>query len=81
VPDPVHAVVVGGAVTDLTLMDAATAEQWRAAGFVDQMWPGADLVDVTDADPRPSPGWAYDGAAFTPPDPGPQPDEQETSTP
>lgn len=25
-----------------------------------------DAVDVTDADPRPGPGWGYDGATFTP---------------
>ena len=37
-------------------------------------WPGA--VDVTDLDPRPGPGWTYDGTAFTPPAivaPAPQP--------
>lgn len=27
-----------------------------------------DAVDVTDTDPRPAPGWRYDGTAFTPPD-------------
>jgi len=30
-------------------------------------WPGA--VDVTDLDPRPGPGWTYDGEAFAPPAP------------
>lgn len=28
-----------------------------------------DGVDVTDLDPRPSPGWAYDGQSFAPPAP------------
>lgn len=27
-------------------------------------WPGA--IDITDMDPRPGPGWTYDGVAFTP---------------
>lgn len=28
-----------------------------------------DAVDVTDLDPRPGPGWTYDGVTFTPPEP------------
>lgn len=28
-------------------------------------WPGA--IDITDSDPRPGPGWSYDGAVFAPP--------------
>ena len=37
-------------------------------------WP--DGVDVTDLDPRPAPGWTYDGTTFTPPvfvEPTPEP--------
>ena len=30
-------------------------------------WPGA--IDVTDANPRPGPGWTFDGQAFAPPAP------------
>ncbi len=26
-----------------------------------------DLVVITDLDPRPTPGWTYDGASFSPP--------------
>lgn len=33
--------------------------------IVAEQWPGA--IDVTDITPRPGPGWAYDGVAFTAP--------------
>lgn len=34
--------------------------------IISDAWPGA--IDVTDTDPRPGPGWRYDGVAFAPPD-------------
>lgn len=41
--------------------------------IVANAWPNG--IDVTDATPRPGPGWAYDGTTFTPPaDPQPAPD-------
>jgi hypothetical protein len=63
----VHAVVRDDSVTDLCLMDAATAQQFRDQGFVEMLWPGATLVDVTDVDPQPQIGWTYDGEHFAPP--------------
>lgn len=35
--------------------------------IVADAWPNA--IDVTDANPRPGPGWTYDGEAFAPPVP------------
>jgi hypothetical protein len=82
VPDPIHAVVVDGTVTDVVLMDPGTADEWRAQDMVGQVWPGADLIDVTGTDPQPQIGWTYDGAAFTaPPQPEPDPEQQESSSP
>jgi hypothetical protein len=46
----------GTAVANLIIGDAA-------------QWP--DAIDVTDIDPRPGPGWAYDGVAFAAPPPAP----------
>jgi len=45
--------------------------------IVADAWPNS--IDVTDMTPRPGPGWAYDGATFTPPasqqpEPDPNPD-------
>lgn len=74
---PTRAVVSGGTITTLVLMDDATEQSWRAAGFIDMLWPGSTLVDVTALDPQPQIGWAYDGATFTPPpepEPEPEPD-------
>lgn len=65
-PPPTHAIVIASTVTGLALMDLTTAEQFRSLGFVEQLWPGGTLVDVTDLDPQPLIGWTYDGQTFAP---------------
>lgn len=40
--------------------------------IVADAWPNS--IDVTDVTPRPGPGWAYDGATFTPPPASQQPE-------
>lgn len=65
---PVHAVVVNGTVTQLILMDTATAQIFRDYGFVAMMWGfGAQLIDVTNAAPQPAIGWGHDGQNFVDP--------------
>lgn len=73
--DPTHAVITDGTVTTVALMDAVTAQEWRDNGFVEQLWPGGELVDVTDADPMPSTGWTHHADTqwpWRPAQPGPE---------
>jgi hypothetical protein len=80
--NPTQAVIRDGVVTDTAAMDAATVELYRSLGFVELVWPGATLVDVTDVDPRPGIGWFYDGRTFTaPPPPPPEPEPEPTPAP
>lgn len=78
--EPTHAVVKDGVVSTITLMDVATAELFREYGFVEMMWPGSILVDITDLDPRPAQYWTYDGETFSPP-PEQSPDPVTEPTP
>lgn len=53
------ALIDGGTIANLIIGDPV---QWAGA------------IDVTDLDPRPGPGWSYDGVVFAPPvPPAPEP--------
>ncbi len=59
--EPLQAVVDDATrtVTGVYVMDTATVELFRELGFLEQLWPGCTLHDVTTADPRPGPGWTH----------------------
>ncbi len=65
-----HAVLQGPAVQQVILADAAGVQALREAG----LFRGADVVDITNEDPTPGPGWRYERGRFiAPPQAGPEP--------
>lgn len=51
-------------VLDGTVIDCCRS----AEEFVDVYpWPYDEAIDITEVEPRPGPGWTWDGTAFAPP--------------
>lgn len=60
------ALINDGVVSNTIVIDGATAAAFRARG----VWPPEQVeVDITELDPRPGIGWAYDGAFHAPSSP------------
>lgn len=59
-PAPTRAAVVNGIVTTCVLMDNDMYALYEEYGFLEMMWPGANLIDITDVVPQPSISWSYD---------------------
>lgn len=75
--EQIRAVVITGVVDTTILMSDDVLQQWHELGFVEMMWPGATLIDVTNLDPQPSTNWTWDGKNFAAP---PEPVEESSAT-
>lgn len=67
--EPKRAVIGSGEIINVVLMDDETEQIFRDNGFVEMLWPGNELVNITGLNPQPGIGWSYDGQTFTAPEP------------
>lgn len=80
--EQVRAVILNGVVDTTMLMSDETLLQWEELGFIEMMWPGGLLLNITELSPQPSTGWSWDGNTFAAPPEQVDPDEPiEDETP